>query len=528
MFKRTKCFAVSLAVILGVLTPQAVFAANPDARVFLDGQEIVYDVPPQIIGGRTMVPLSKTIEAITGSAAGWEPNTKTVTFRANGHTNVHQIGQKVVYVDGSPVQFDTPSLIIDSRTLVPVRMIAETSGCKVDWDANKKYVIITSPTTVTTALRPVIQGVSLSKSKINKGETVTLTVKTNSAASYVWVECDDADKYAELTSSVSGGTKTWTVSCTPQGSQSLHIYANSARSEIDSAMEIQYIEVGQSSVPSIVSLTASKSSVDYGETVTLTVRTSANVDYVWAEYDGTHKNASFQSTYTNGEKSWSVSIAPSASQRVRVYANVASRSTTGADSRSQDITVYASSPEIFSVTSSQSGESYTFTVKTNSIVKYVWVSCDNSKTYASSKSSSGDTKTWTATVSPSASQRVHIYANSSDSQSGAVYETQQVSAGVSAPKIVSYKTPNGTWIMPGDVFTVTVSTSGNVNYVWVEDVGGEDWQGFLTSSGNSGNQQWEVNCTPSGEGRIKLYIYASTGDSSSSAATEVIYITIGN
>lgn len=46
-------------------------------------------------------------------------------------------------VEGQAVETDQPAVIVDSRTVVPVRVIAETLGCTVDWDAETKTVTFT-------------------------------------------------------------------------------------------------------------------------------------------------------------------------------------------------------------------------------------------------------------------------------------------------------------------------------------------------------------------------------------------------
>lgn len=143
MFKNKKSLVISVAVVTCILFAQMVSAA-PAVKVLFNGAEINYDVQPQIISERTMVPLRLTIETITGETMDWDEAAKTVTFSAGGHTNKHTIGETTVYVDGEAVEFPTPSVIVDSRTLVPVRMIAETSGCAVDWDGDNYQVTIES------------------------------------------------------------------------------------------------------------------------------------------------------------------------------------------------------------------------------------------------------------------------------------------------------------------------------------------------------------------------------------------------
>ena len=53
-------------------------AVLPDISVYLDGQPLTFDVQPQIINGRTVVPLRAIFEAM-GAKVNWDGDTQTVT-----------------------------------------------------------------------------------------------------------------------------------------------------------------------------------------------------------------------------------------------------------------------------------------------------------------------------------------------------------------------------------------------------------------------------------------------------------------
>ena len=52
------------------------------------------------------------------------------------------IGKNEMYVNENMVWLDVAPAIINSRTLVPVRAVAESFDCIVDWDANNNIIII--------------------------------------------------------------------------------------------------------------------------------------------------------------------------------------------------------------------------------------------------------------------------------------------------------------------------------------------------------------------------------------------------
>ena len=110
--------------------------------VYLNNNEISFDVPPQIINERTMVPLRAIFEAL-GASVDWDGSTQTVSAK-RGDTNITlKINDNTMYVNSSAVALDSPACIIDERTLVPVRAISEAFGVGVDWDGSTSSVYLT-------------------------------------------------------------------------------------------------------------------------------------------------------------------------------------------------------------------------------------------------------------------------------------------------------------------------------------------------------------------------------------------------
>ena len=55
-----------------------------------------------------------------------------------------QIDNPVMLVNDAEVALDVPAKIIDDRTMVPARAIAESFNLNVNWDGATRTVIITS------------------------------------------------------------------------------------------------------------------------------------------------------------------------------------------------------------------------------------------------------------------------------------------------------------------------------------------------------------------------------------------------
>lgn len=129
-------------IILLAIVPVNV-SAEQSIKVNLNGNHIDFDVQPAIINGRTMVPLRAIFEAL-GLEIRWDGETSTVTGVGNGKEIKLKIGSTKALIDGNEVELDVPAAVIENRTLVPVRFVAEASGAKVAWDGTSRTVLIST------------------------------------------------------------------------------------------------------------------------------------------------------------------------------------------------------------------------------------------------------------------------------------------------------------------------------------------------------------------------------------------------
>lgn len=140
-----KKFLSATMASLMLLGSAAAVSADDTIKVILDGSELTFDVPPQVIEGRTLVPLRVIFEAL-GAEVNWDGETRTVTA-TKGETTVKMTADsKQMYVNSEEIVLDIPAQIIDNRTLVPARAVAEGFGAEVGWDNETRVVSITSKT----------------------------------------------------------------------------------------------------------------------------------------------------------------------------------------------------------------------------------------------------------------------------------------------------------------------------------------------------------------------------------------------
>jgi hypothetical protein len=110
--------------------------------VKLNGEDLAFDVPPQLINDRTMVPMRKIFESL-GAEVEWDGDTQTITASQNDSIIIMQIDNVVMKINEEEVTLDVPPQLVDNKTLVPVRAVAEGLNADVDWNDVTQTVIIT-------------------------------------------------------------------------------------------------------------------------------------------------------------------------------------------------------------------------------------------------------------------------------------------------------------------------------------------------------------------------------------------------
>jgi len=120
------------------------FCKDYPVSLQVDGTPVESDVPPVIIKERTLIPARAVLESM-GATVNWDENARLVEITM-GTSNVKlTIDSDTAFVNGASVNMDVPAMIVDSRTLIPVRFVAESLSCGVGWDDVSRTVILTSP-----------------------------------------------------------------------------------------------------------------------------------------------------------------------------------------------------------------------------------------------------------------------------------------------------------------------------------------------------------------------------------------------
>ena len=116
-----------------------------DSKTLLkNGVASQMDVAPTIVNERTMVPVRFIAEAL-GGTVDWQEEVQTAYITYNGNLVEVPIQSDTIHVNGESKTIDTPSQIIDNRTMIPLRAVAEGLGLDVSFDNNTRTITITQP-----------------------------------------------------------------------------------------------------------------------------------------------------------------------------------------------------------------------------------------------------------------------------------------------------------------------------------------------------------------------------------------------
>ncbi|MDO4562473.1 MAG: RICIN domain-containing protein [Clostridia bacterium] len=136
--KKIICILLAFAMFL----PCSVFAED-GVKIYINS--VILDAEGIITAeNRTIVPLRAIFESLNASVD-WDDSTKTVTAVRGDTTVALTIGVPQIIKNNSATEIDVAPVIINSSTYVPVRAVSEAFECVVEWHADERAVVISTP-----------------------------------------------------------------------------------------------------------------------------------------------------------------------------------------------------------------------------------------------------------------------------------------------------------------------------------------------------------------------------------------------
>lgn len=140
--RKAMTFILTLTFILPLTF--AVVHANQPIGVTIDGQRVAFQgQQPTIVDGRTLVPVRGVFEQL-GFGVGWDPDLRQATLTRADAMVVIAIDSAIFTTNGVSHILDVPAQIIGGSTMIPLRAVLESVGYDLDWDSATSTVLIST------------------------------------------------------------------------------------------------------------------------------------------------------------------------------------------------------------------------------------------------------------------------------------------------------------------------------------------------------------------------------------------------
>ena len=118
--------------------------AEENITVMLNGQAMDFDVAPIIQNDRVLVPMRAIFEELHCSVDYTDIDGKQIiTAKLNENNSIGLvIGSDEMQIHNQKIKLDTAPIIVNDRTLVPLRAVSEAFDYDVNWDEDTKTVTI--------------------------------------------------------------------------------------------------------------------------------------------------------------------------------------------------------------------------------------------------------------------------------------------------------------------------------------------------------------------------------------------------
>lgn len=144
--KKLRLLLVAVLLFCMLTSCTVIFAKTSDVVVSLQINNPIMEVnganveidngrgtKPLIVNGRTLVPIRAIIEAFDGTVT-WDGAKNTVTLKIDDDFIKLVIGKNTAYLNNKAHTLDVAPAIINERTMLPLRFVAEGFNLGVAWD----------------------------------------------------------------------------------------------------------------------------------------------------------------------------------------------------------------------------------------------------------------------------------------------------------------------------------------------------------------------------------------------------------
>ena len=132
-------FIVALVAVLCLQSFMTTGAEAANYKIYIDDRQVSTDVAPVVVNSRVLVPIRVVSEGL-GAKVQWDNASQSVTITKGASTLKMYVNKTTYTKNGASKTLDVPVKVINNRTLVPIRVVSEDLGAGVQWDHGNVYV----------------------------------------------------------------------------------------------------------------------------------------------------------------------------------------------------------------------------------------------------------------------------------------------------------------------------------------------------------------------------------------------------
>ena len=138
-------FVVFVSMIIFTSIPAMTVYASDEIIVIIDGERVDFldGQDPVIINNRTLVPVRGIFEQL-GFDIEWNGNTRQVKLKKGLNVVIVTIDSKTLITNGENHTLDVPAQLINGRTMLPIRAVLDKLGYEMEWDGATSSVHIST------------------------------------------------------------------------------------------------------------------------------------------------------------------------------------------------------------------------------------------------------------------------------------------------------------------------------------------------------------------------------------------------
>lgn len=126
--------------IVNILNSKIILVIGSE-KMTVNEKEVAIKPAPQIIGGKTLVPLRAVADAF-GATVNWDADSKTASIILRDKTILITLDKDTAMINGAPAPIGSKAILLGGRVMVPFRFIAEALGAKVDYNSETKTITL--------------------------------------------------------------------------------------------------------------------------------------------------------------------------------------------------------------------------------------------------------------------------------------------------------------------------------------------------------------------------------------------------